>query len=83
MNIDWPQWGGWIAAATLLGGWFWRYTSTVRRMALFEGRTMTALEKIAKDLDRMGKEMRSGFAVVHDRIDKHLENTIARKEPKP
>ncbi len=79
MNIDWTHIGGWIAAVTLLAGWLWRHTSTVRRMALFEGRTLAGIEKINADLSSLGKEMKEGFDTVHKRIDDHLEATIARK----
>ncbi len=79
MNIEWPDWGGWLAAGALALTWIWRHTSTVRRMALFEGRTLAGIEKINTDLSSLGEEMREGFDTVHKRIDDHLEATIARK----
>ena len=79
MNFDWTHWSGWIAAATLFGGWLWRHTSTVRRMALFEGRTMEGMTTIAAEVKAMGEEMRAGFDKVHERIDNHLEHSITRK----
>ena len=82
MNIDWTHIGGWIAAVALALTWIWRHASTVRRMALFEGRTLTGIEKINSDLSCFGKEMREGFDTVHNRIDAHLEASIVRKRKK-